>query len=529
MTKSINSYAVLASLLIITVLALFIASYSFHINNYAVTPDFSGLACAADHLATEGTFSDYEIPETTYEMCWRPDTYPLLQIFHAGLLALLPIASWQLVMLTTGLAFLTCALGIWFIVYKLSKSPLFAFVASAFTLFSPALIRSLVLTPQNLFGYAGLILGIILCLYLIMNDKHKLVLVVSVPLLILLAFTHKLSFGIAGIVFSFWFVFIFLKSWKIKIAAIVSGMVVVMLGMVLNILPVTYTEIVKLFSESKFEGVYHPIWDHPAIWGYIITSLGILGLLLLLFDRNNLNNKIKWLFMLLFIVPLIFSHLPVIGIHLLPNRFVPFVWISLAFFAAYGFLKTRILLNMPRWLFGILLVFLIGTQAVHGYVFMQDVINGWSVRYQPRTGFAEALEWLSENDPEAELLGVQSAINQEILLAPLWYEGHTVYYPWYNLNHRDIKSFTVVNPSSPYSEIINQPEHPVYKRLQALYTIITNPTSDLAKEYIKQHKIDYLITWKRSGEYYKIWDKIKPKDYPKVYESDKYIIFDLQP
>ncbi|MDP3970723.1 MAG: hypothetical protein Q8P90_03410 [bacterium] len=513
------------SLSIVAIVAIFLVFISLYWNDFAITPDASGLACGAKVLAETGEFSTYSLTGNSYEMCWRPSTYPVLQIIHAGLLKILPIQSHHLLLLTGGLAFLACVVGVWLIGWLLSKSPTIALFAGLFSALSPALIRSLVLTPQNLFGYMLIIFCIIFAILAITKQQHRWIAFALSPFS-LLALVHDLSFGIAAIVFSSWFVLFYIKSWKIKIGLITTGIIVLVLDFTLAIFPVSIKGMIGYFINNSLPGFYHPIWDHPAIWGYLITMLAGVGLV---FGLSKITKQIKWLLLIMLLVPIILGHLPLFGIGILPNRFIPFAWISLAIFASFGLVELRKYLKFTPIVFVLFAVLIVGAQATHAVVFMKDDIEGWSFRYRPHDGFAEALEWLDDTNHTGRLLGVQSATNQEILHAPLWYSGHTIYYPWYSLNHRDIQKFNVLNPSSPFSEIINQPENPTYQRLHAMYTIIAKPKNERNTSNIAELGISYFIISKDSPVYKSIWSTNKSEYYPVIYENTSYVIYDLKP
>lgn len=501
-----------------------LAYLGLRLNNFAVTPDTSGLACAAESLAETGQPRVYEILPTMYEMCWLPTTYPALQHLHAALLRLLPLSHTTLVNLTSSIVYGLCVLAIGLIGWLISHRPLGLFLTGVLAAVNPALLRALVLTPQNLYGYLLIICGVGISLWAI-QTRRRWWLLSLVPLLYVLHLTHTLSFGIAGLIFVPWVCLALLPSWKLKLSLLPVLCLGVAAAYYWGLIPKDLTTAARFLFDNGYPGIYRPLWDHPAIWGYITTALAAIGVFLVL-PRKPLPTISTWLILMVGLVPILLGHLDFLGIRLLPNRFIPFAWISLVPLAALGLLELHTRLRLQQWMFTVIITLLVSAQAVHGIVFMQDDINGWSARYRPEAEFREALIWLDHNRPAGRLLGVQSAINQEILLAPLWYHGHTVYYPWYSLNHRDITNFAVINASSPFASIFSQPDNPVYQRLHQLYYLITQPKSPEAKTAVQTQQLNYLILWKRSPDFL-IWQAAQPKKFKLIYENEFYVIYRL--
>ena len=107
----------------------------------------------------------------------------------------------------------------------------------------------------------------------------------------------------------------------------------------------------------------------------------------------------------------------------------------------------------------------------------------------------------------------------------MWYDGPITSYPWYNLNHRNLKSFKA--KSGLYQGVFADPTNPEYLRIQALYTIIAKPKSDQAKPYALKYNLAYLIMPKGS-QADTIWQKAQPEYFPQIYENDQYRIFSLR-
>ncbi len=114
--------------------------------------------------------------------------------------------------------------------------------------------------------------------------------------------------------------------------------------------------------------------------------------------------------------------------------------------------------------------------------------------------------------------------NREIIFSPIWYDGPVASYPWYNLNHRDLKKFQ--GNSSLYRQIFSDPTNPEYLRVKAFYSMITKPNSDEAAAAVSQYRLQYLI-FPKNSQADAIWQKAKPSHFPQIYENNDYRIFKL--
>lgn len=356
---------------------------------------------------------------------------------------------------------------------------------------------------------------------IILKQKYWLWLVVLV-LFFLLFFTHTLSFGIAAVTIVLWFILFYLRSWKLKIIPFALAALITFFDWQYSFLPLPTRQVWSILHSGSV-GYQHPLWDHPAVWGYIITSLAAIGL----FVRSQIHVKIKWLMLTLLAVSLLFGHAYFFGLTLLPERFIAFSWIPMAFFAAIGLEQLIAKLNFKKPVTALIIILLLAAQTTHAIVYMRDDYNGWSKRFQPRPKYIEALKWLNKNSTwKGPLLGVMNVSNREISFAVHFYDGPAVNYPWYNLNHRDITDFAA--KSSLYAAAFQNPQNPTYLHLKKIYTIIVLPETNEAKMYAEELGLKYFIVWKPAQDG-KIWKKARPEHFPKIYENEKYAIYDLQP
>lgn len=521
--KALSLLILFLGVLLVTLL---IGVSPFYLNEWFLTsPDSGGLACGAEALASTGVFSDGRTAGLGYNfnVCWTQETSPNLQVLHSYLLKIFAIESWKLVIITSIIAYLLCVLGIMIIGYRLIGVPWVAAVAGLLAASSPPLLRSLILTPQNVFGYLGML---VIVLAVVEISKRKswasalpwwIAIVFSFAALI---FSHRLSFGVASIVFTIWIVLFYPRRWVTRFILILLGLIGSLLVFKFKLFPIPPQQAWQLF-QGHFTGYDHPLYDHPALWGYIPTLLAAIGLLF----PMRLSRKTYGIVLTSLIIPIILAHLSWFGLSLLPDRFVAFSWIGIVLFAAVGSVALFQHLH-ARWSWFLpLLILVIGAQVVHGVVYSKDDVSGWSARFRPHQEFREALLWLNEQPEKGTLVGIMAAARREITFAPFWYDGTVASYPWYNLNHRNIKSFKA--KSALYEDIFADPTNPEYLRVKAFYSIITHPNSDEAKNAVNTYRLQYLIVRKNSPAD-EIWQQAPPPHFPQIYENDKYHIYKLR-
>lgn len=501
--------------------AVLIGGLPFVLNDwFLTTPDAGGWACGAQTLADTGTFSDGHTAGLGYNfnICWTKDTYPGLQYFLAGIIRLSDLTAYQLVppmiiLVLAGLSIIMCGIG-----WQISRLHTVALFAGLGTSITPIVLRSEILTPQNLFGYL-IIAGLLLIIsHIIATKRYWWWLAVAV-LAGLLGYVHSLSFGVAGITLTIWFYGWYLPNWKWRLAVLGFGILGGLAVWFKDILPVSLHEAIYLFKSGTFSGYDHPLYDHPAFLGYSLVVLAVIGLL---FGQIS-NRSAKWLMICWLIVPIVLGHLSLIGWILMPDRFIAYIWFSTVVFAAIGLNHLRQLQPNLVWIGLAMIVW--GAQLAHTVVYIKDDIDGWSNRFQPHEEFITALQWLNEQPDQGILVGIMAAANREITFAPQWYDGPIASYPWYNLNHRNLKSFKT--NSNLYKNVFADPTSPEYLRIQAFYTIIAKPKLETAKPSAQQYNLAYLIIPKGS-QADDIWQKAQPEHFPQIYENTDYRIFSLR-
>lgn len=517
-----KTYQFILTLAGVMLIGFSIAIIPYYLNGwFLTTPDAGGLACGAQALAQTGHFSDGHTANLGYNfnICWTKEFYPSLQLFHAQLLHVWQRPAWELVIVTSVATFMACVIGMFLLAWRMTDNLMIAGVTGVLSSCAPMLLRSLVLTPQNLYGYCFIIVMMIIFVELVRQPRRWWWWIGLVATAAGLAFTHILSFGIAGITFALWFLLFYLRSWRSRCVIVLAIAMVIAVVVWGHVLPVSLKVVFTLFG-GVFSGYDHPLYDHPAIWGYIVTLLAGVGIFL----SAALSKKMYWLLACWLIIPVFMAHLSWFHLTLLPDRFVAFSWMSLTVFAASGLMTLKQRLKLDWNIFIPLAMILMSAQFVHSIIYVKDDVAGWSARFRPHPAFTQALGWLNQQSDKGTLVGIMAVANREITFAPIWYDHPVASYPWYNLNHRNIKSFTA--ESALYQGVFSDPTNPEYLRVQAFYSMITKPNSDAAYAAMSNYHLKYFILPKNS-QANAIWRKKSLNHFSQIYENEAYRLFKL--
>lgn len=491
-------------------------------DGFLTTPDAGGWACGAQTLADTGEFSDGHTAGLGYNfnVCWDQHTYPGLQYLLSALIQITGAAGSALVSPILVIALVGLALTMMTIGWRISGSLWVAATAGLATSITPIVLRSLILTPQNLFGY-WLIALLILSIAQLIERKQWWWWLVILVLAGSLGYVHSLSFGVAGISCAIWFYCWYLPNWWWRLGVLVAGVIgVIVIWQFPNLLPVSPQNALALFTSGGFAGYDHPLYDHPAFLGYGLVVLAGIGLVFAPLTHSAAKGLlVSWL-----IAPMMLGHLSVVGWILMPDRFIAYIWLSTVLLAALGLDYLRKQLRWPSMVWLCIVVVVWGAQMTHAIIYVQDDVSGWSIRFKPHAEFVEALQWLNAQDNTGTLVGIMAAANREIIFSPIWYDGPVASYPWYNLNHRNLKSFKA--NSSLYQTIFADPSNPEYLRVQAFYHLLTKPNSPEALAAVQTYQLDYLIIPKQS-QADDLWQGVTLKQFKQIYENSKYRLFQL--
>lgn len=517
-----NSKSLVAHHLIIIVLGICLGIIPFLQSGWLPTsPDSAGLACGAQYIADTGEFatSRFRGFNFHYNPCWTIKTYPGNQMFTAIVIQATGLPGYNVVVGLSMITYITCAVLIYWIMRIITKQPTVALWSGLSAVSSLVLARALLLTPQNLYGYVFILVGLFGVALWERTHRWPYWLLVAGSIVLLSVF-HTLSLAVLGIALC---IFIFITFYRSpRILAMLAFSLLVISSVIGKILLGSWNPLTLLSNAVHFSipGITNPWYDHPAVWGYTATALAILGFSEML--RQKKINHTLLLSLCIGIVSVIFSHPKLTGIEILPERVIAYAWIPITLLAGIGIQQ---LIDWGKsWYRYVLPVLVIISMCVHFIIFTEDSYVGISKRFIPDTDFITAMKWLEKNrQTNTFLVGVGNIINRQITYSGLWYSGDSMWYPWYRLNHKNITDFA--STDTTYQPIVESPSHPDHQSLKDLYTFVTLPQSNSAKKIATTYGITHFLAWKRGPEY-TIWNE--DTLFQIVYENNQYVIYEIE-
>lgn len=481
-------------------------------------PDAVQLACAADHLAKTGEYITTSTKGITlnYTSCWTTNYYTTIQYITAQISQLLNNSVWATISLAIGL-YTICILLIGLIVYRLTNIVWLGIIASIMTSVSMGLLRSLLVTPHNLYGYVAILLCI--ALLVVWRDKNiwwQLVGLWSISALS--ATLHQLSFAILAVAVSCFTLhsIVTQKKWWLGIGCMIIGYFVLVLG----IHSWNPLYVIDILYSIHVPGIQKPWYDSLAILGYLSVPLAIIGAAQ---SFEQFRKSSAHAFLLYYtIIVIAFRLAYLINITILPERVIAYLWPVIIIWASLGlYILLKNIHGIWHWL---VMTCLLWGMAWQGMFFIISDIQEIKNRYLPSPDFIAAAEWLEQNRTSNNfVMGINNINNRQIQYAGLYYKGDIIAYPWSDMDFRDITKFTSL--STQFQSILSDPTSKQYLDLYGLYMISSQPTSPTAQDFIKTYGINYMIIWKPE-QTYTIWQKtIYAKHI--VYENQNYVIYAL--
>ncbi|MBU1118720.1 hypothetical protein KKH43_02485 [Patescibacteria group bacterium] len=314
-------------------LLLFVSS--FYITQYRdffepITTDGIRVALGAERLIEKGEIQpDYEVLGGTANVEARGSLYPFIQINVAILSDISGISTYHAIFLFYLIIFVILALTLYILLGRFTKSRETQIISFLLSILFLPLLRSILLTPQNLIGYL-LIVTIINLLFLVQGKKLLLLLFMIIGCM---AFYHHLTLFIVLI-----FLFVYLITGKhfskLLVFFVISLAAVFLASKILlgsyDILFFVKSIFSSFFSPSELDyfNLNTPL-DFPYVLGIYQTLLGIFGALILALSRKKFvmgyHIAISLGFVILFLSNILFFG---IGFH--PDRFLNYLFIPLA-------------------------------------------------------------------------------------------------------------------------------------------------------------------------------------------------------
>lgn len=503
-------WVILASLVSAGLLAL---TYQMAQSVY-LSPDTIGLACGAEHLYSNHTFSEARTPLASFDYvpCWSATLYPAFQLLVAGVRGLTPNIEWA-VGLSHGLLALAFPLAaawcVWNWKRHLALTVCTAWLAAVF----PAAHSTLQLTPQGLLGTCLLFLA--LSLVIRHTAPHSRWLWVA-PVLIGLYFSHTLTFFFT-VLFLAW-VWIFYKPLKHSIfiflvsAAVASIASLIALSRTSSISSTISGLWAQMQTIDSFQA--RPVWDHASVFGYVIIPLAVFG-----FTSSLWTKKEKWLLGAWLVIPFGLAHLDLVGLAYLPHRMVWYMAPSLLLTAAAG---LQLLLDRRRsWLIAVTGSLVLLTLVVHTSVLSSNNVQIYANPLYLSADYSSAAEQLQDIPPGQLVLTEMTAQDRQALHLPRLITADIISFPVSQF--KDAKNFKL---SQPYWDYLseNVPGDQFIIKLKLVSLMLEHPEQAKEQRLYATFNVNRILLRKNSSE-----AKLLRKSelFTPVYENDTYLI--LQP
>lgn len=407
---------------------------------------------------------------------------------------------------------------------KISLSIIYC--STFFLFFSLTLARSLLLTPQNLFGYLFILVTLYFAFRFFHEKKLKFLFFSLLAFIATLQY-HHLSFFVAFMALIL-FLIIYLKSAK-KIL-VIAGSVLSFGGAIIYlrfVLKQTYLfdDLINSLSQ-QYRPNANSFFDLPAQIGFLLFLLGFCGLFLL--NRGN-SLFLKKIVVAMLVVVSLLSYAHYFGIYYFPDRFVAFYWLPLIFLVPLGLNYFFSILKKPLFLIFVTILFTAGCFNFWG--FLKSDFDLFSKKFLPKKGDLEAVNFLNTNGlSNSNLLSTYYGENRFSIFLPYFYNNGQVTFSVEDnypiLAARKVKSlrpgfYQKLIKNLGQEKIISQSELESLPEYQ-VFLMLNFPDLEKSKTFFKEYKIRYFYTWKGSAE-----DRIfsESENFSVFFENERVKIF----
>lgn len=479
-----------------------------------VSPDTIGLACGAEHVFAHGSFSSLRTPYVAldYVPCWTAQIYPAFQLMVAGFRFVTPSIEWSIGLVHVLLALAFPLVTSWLAWNIQRHSALTAWVAVLASII-PAVHSTLLLTPQGLFGTLLLMLSLSLVV-----KSHQVVWkwVLIIPLLVILFFTHTLTFFFAMV-----FVGIAWLIYKPVAHAVIIFLATLGIGVV--------GSLAALARDSSIFNIISGLWqqlhiidqfqqrsllDHASVFGYVIMPLAAFGFL-----SGGWKKKQRVLLGVLVGLPLILSHLDLVGLSFLPHRMIWYVAPALILLAGSG--MASLLTQERQWVKGVCGALVVLSLSLHTVWSDMNIKSIYSEPIQLHTDYSEVIHFLQTQPSDQIVLTIMTPQDRQNLYLPQLISADVISFPAHQF--KDPKQFELAQPFWTYLAE-HSPSEPFIQRLKEISLMVEQPKQAQEQNVFSAFKVSSVVLHKGSSE---------AKQYKKneigqlVFENDSYLIYQL--
>lgn len=404
-----------------------------------------------------------------------------------------------------------------------------------------AVLRSLYVTPHNLFGYLGLLVG---CYFLLrfFRDHTWWALGFAMIFFILTSLLHPLSGMMFGLVICATLAIEVYKKFGGKGLGIFCLSAILFLSWYASgwgahnpFEVLIYQVVSSTLWESAFPD-FRPFWELPAVWGFLLVLLAIMGWFS--YHGKSLPRACRK-FLIAFLPIFFLSQSYVLGVYyIIPDRVVAYMWIPFVFLASFGVrelyddIQERFSFFPARGIFFFCLVLVILLPAVNNANF-SIATYGTSVRLDAE--YLQSFEWLKNNgNPQYNVLSATYGEHEKILYLPFYFDGKITRYTY---SHFDISPYERLKKEgwkvtwlgrilyhffpSVYDEV-KQGRYSLLKKEGELFLMMTKPESEKAQQLMNRYGIRYI--WLERATYESRFFE-KSKKFNTLFENEKVTIY----
>lgn len=493
------------------------------------------------------TIADYAENIINYHQILPHTVYPTIQII------ITLVSTMTGMSITSSLTFLIgFSVGMMVILtFLLSRllihSTLAATLAGFFVISLPFIGRAIVLTPQNIIGFLFFVLTVNCgALYITCrNNRRLLAFLFSSGMLLLV---HPLSFGVfflsllVFLVIYFWQVL----SWRHWLTAIIALLVILYLGLIMISYELTGSTnatlfITRLLVEISTSGLNDSIiryQTYPSVFGSLTINIIVAAIFIFTF-HYRLSKYSKSIIFVLFLVPLVWANLYLVGINFLSYRVILFLWLPASILVGYFvyWYKTRnISTNIPLAFVAILIVMYssLGFQTVYSHY------SNYGKNFVPTKDDEEALEWLSNNTrPDDRIMGIERWPKIQNIIFSFLYPKMNFFIVTDLTEKRDLptppidfaeqpsqgkllgKLILTLAPKNIRNDVYRV-DNAAYKERVRLYYASKLPDSTIGKDVLNQMGITRVYIYKDIEEYKTFWESLQ---FIRIYSNNSVAIF----
>lgn len=503
-------YVLLSSIVAVSLLVMSWANTA----SILVAPDSIGLVCGAEHLMEQGSFSPLrtDFQQFDYLPCWTAKIYPSVQLLVAGFGSLMGNAEYGFA-LTLILLSIVFPLSLATLAWRLTKNRHLTHVVAGLAAVTPAALSTLQLTPQ---GYAGTIV-LIFTLALVAHPHTRLrIWAWTLPLLVLLFFTHTLSFFFASMFLSiFWLAYKPTRLhviWFVVGVAVAAGLCLLALAREDSIRAIIDGLLFQLRVIDNFQT--RSVFDHASYFGYMLIPLAVYGVCSRVWSIAQ-----RWIILSITVVPLLLTHMYILGISFLPHRMLWYATIGIVVLAGAGVVELLKHTGGHRAVTLICVTLCAALLCLQTVVVSKNNLHTYGEQLVLEEDYVEAASHLTQLTSDQVVLTVMTSQHRQGLHLARLISADIISFPAHQLSNA--REFQISQPFWNKLAETN-PSDPLIVDLRNITDMTEHPTRAKASDLYTQYNVKAILLRKKTPEA-KIF--ARQSGFSVLYENDSYIIY----